>query len=65
MDPMLAEMRITPRNRSFRMLRMRVLRMMENPEQQLSKVIYPAIGTEVGTNGVNVEKALRTAVAKA
>lgn len=39
--------------------------MMEDPGQQLAKSLYPAIVREFGTNGVNVEEVLCTAVAKA
>ena len=49
----------------FRFLRTGILRLMEDPAQQLTKSLYPAIADEYGTNTVNVEKALRTTVTTA
>ena len=62
---MLTELGITPGSRGFRCLRAGVLLLMEDPEQQLTKVLYPAIGAQFGTTGINVEKCLRTAVTNA
>lgn len=62
---MLTELGITPGSRGFRCLRVGVLLLMEDPEQQLTKVLYPAIGAQFGTTGINVEKCLRTAVTNA
>ena len=49
----------------FRFLRTGILLLMEDPGQQLTKSLYPAIAQEYGTNPVNVEKALRTTVTAA
>ena len=49
----------------FRFLRSGILLLMADPSQQLTKVLYPAIAEEYGTNTVNVEKALRTTVTTA
>ena len=49
----------------FRFLRTGILLLMEDPGQQLTKSLYPAIAAEYGTNVVNVEKGLRTTVTTA
>lgn len=49
----------------FRFLRTGILLLMEDPSQQLTKNLYPAIAEEYGTNTVNVEKGLRTTVTTA
>lgn len=49
----------------FRFLRRGILLLMENPNQQLTKNLYPAIADEFGTSSTNVEKALRTTVTAA
>ncbi|MBE6950745.1 MAG: response regulator [Ruminococcaceae bacterium] len=49
----------------FRFLRTGILLLMENPGQQLTKSLYPAIADQYGTNTVNVEKGLRTTVTTA
>ena len=49
----------------FRFLRRGVMLMMADPGQQLTKVLYPALAAEFGTNPANVEKALRTTVTTA
>ena len=46
----------------FRFLRTGILLLMEDPGQQLTKTLYPAIGEVYGTSGANVEKGLRTTV---
>lgn len=46
----------------FRFLRTGILLLMEDPHQQLTKSLYPAIGKEHNTTGTNVEKAIRTAI---
>lgn len=49
----------------FRFLRRGILLLMEDPDQQLTKSLYPAIAAEFGTSASNVEKALRTTVTTA
>ncbi len=49
----------------FRFLRSGILLLLENPNQQLTKELYPAIAREHNTSGTNVEKALRTTVTSA
>ena len=49
----------------FRFLRRGILLLMDDPNQQLTKSLYPAIATEFGTSSGNVEKALRTTVTTA
>ena len=49
----------------FRFLRTGILLLMDDPSQQLTKSLYPAIAAEYGTNTVNVEKGLRTTVTTA
>ena len=49
----------------FRYLRHGILLLMEDPNQQLTKSLYPAIATEFGNSPSNVEKALRTTVTTA
>lgn len=49
----------------FRFLRRGILLLMEDPEQQLTKSLYPAIAAEFGTSVQNVEKSLRTTVTTA
>ena len=49
----------------FRFLRRGVMLMMEDPGQQLTKVLYPTLAAEFGTSAANVEKALRTTVTTA
>ena len=49
----------------FRFLRRGILLLMEDPSQQLTKSLYPAIAAEFGTSLANVEKALRTTVTTA
>ena len=49
----------------FRFLRTGILLLMQDPGQQLTKSLYPAIAAEYGTTRENVEKGLRTTVATA
>ena len=49
----------------FRFLRLGIMLMMEDPCQQLTKSLYPAIAEEFGTSAANVEKSLRTTVTTA
>lgn len=49
----------------FRYLRRGILLLMEEPNQQLTKSLYPAIAAEFETSPANVEKALRTTVTTA
>ena len=49
----------------FRFLRTGILLMMEDPGQQLTKSLYPAIADIYGTSPENVEKGLRTTVTAA
>ena len=49
----------------FRFLRTGILLMMEDPGQQLTKSLYPAIAEVYGTSPANVEKGLRTTVTTA
>ena len=49
----------------FRFLRRGILLLMEDPNQQLTKRLYPAIAAEFETSASNVEKALRTTVTTA
>lgn len=51
--------------RGFRYLRRGILLLMEDPEQQLTKQLYPAIAAEFQTSSNNVEKAMRTTVTNA
>lgn len=48
--------------RGFRYLRDGILLMMEDPGQQLTKSLYPAIAKRNGTTIANVEKCIRTTV---
>lgn len=49
----------------FRFLRVGILLLMEDPGQQLTKSLYPAIAAEFRTSKANVEKSMRTTVANA
>ena len=49
----------------FRFLRTGILLLMEDPGQQLTKSLYPAIAAQYGTSNINVEKGLRTTVTTA
>ena len=49
----------------FRYLRRGILLLLEEPGQQLTKQLYPAIAAEFKTSANNVEKALRTTVTNA
>jgi two-component system response regulator (stage 0 sporulation protein A) len=49
----------------FRFLRRGVMLMMEDPNQQLTKSLYPALADEFETSPGNVEKSLRTTVTTA
>lgn len=49
----------------FRILRRGIQRMMEMPDQQLTKTLYPDLAKEFSTSPGNVEKALRTTVSTA
>ncbi len=49
----------------FRFLRTGILMLLEDPSQQLTKELYPAIAQKHNTSAANVEKALRTTVASA
>lgn len=55
-------MSVRTSQQGFRFLRRGIQLMMEDPTQQLTKSLYPAIAEEFGTTKENVEKALRTAV---
>lgn len=46
----------------FRFLRSGILLLMEEPGQQLTKSLYPAIAREHNTNAANVEKGIRTTI---
>lgn len=59
---LLVRLNVRTSQQGFRFLRSAILRMMEDPTQQLTKVLYPDIAREFGTTDSNVEKALRTAV---
>jgi two-component system response regulator (stage 0 sporulation protein A) len=49
----------------FRLLRRGIQRLMENPNQQLTKHLYHDLAKEFSTSATNVEKALRTTVTTA
>ena len=49
----------------FRFLRSGILLLMEDPTQQLTKSLYPAIAAEFNTSATNVEKGMRTTVSAA
>lgn len=49
----------------FRYLRRGIMLMMEDPSQQLTKSLYPALAAEFGTSHTNVEKSMRTTVTTA
>ncbi len=49
----------------FRFLRSGILLLMQDPTQQLTKELYPAIAREHNTSAANVEKGLRTTVTRA
>lgn len=59
---LLVRLGVRTSQQGFRFLRSGILRLMEDPTQQLTKSLYPAIAAEFGTTKENVEKALRTAV---
>lgn len=48
--------------RGFRYLRDGILLMMADPDQQLTKALYPAIARKYDTSPANVEKCIRTTV---
>ena len=62
---MLVRMGAPTSQQGFRFLRRGVMRMMEDPCQQLTKSLYPALAAEFGTSATNVEKAMRTTVTAA
>lgn len=62
---LLVRLGVRTSQQGFRFLRRGIQLMMEDPTQQLTKVLYPAIAAEFGTTKENVEKALRTAVTHA
>lgn len=62
---MLVELGAPTSQQGFRFLRRGIQLMMEDPTQQLTKSLYPAIAAEYGTNKENVEKGLRTTVTTA
>lgn len=62
---LLVQLGIRTSQQGFRFLRWGILRMMEDPTQQLTKSLYPAIAAEFGSTRENVEKALRTAITQA
>ena len=49
----------------FRLLRRGIQSLMDNPNQQLTKHLYPELAKEFTTSPTNVEKALRTTVTAA
>lgn len=59
---LLVRLGVRTSQQGFRFLRRGILMMMEDPTQQLTKSLYPAIAEEFGTTRDNVEKGLRTAV---
>ena len=61
-NALLVRLGVRTSQQGFRFLRSGILRLMEDPTQQLTKSLYPAIGEEFGTTRDNVEKGLRTAV---
>lgn len=62
---LLVDLNVRTSQQGFRFLRRGILLLMEDPTQQLTKVLYPAIAAEFGTSKENVEKAMRTAVVTA
>lgn len=62
---MLVELGAPTSQQGFRFLRTGLLLLMEDPGQQLTKSLYPAIAAEFGTSKENVEKGLRTTVTTA
>lgn len=62
---LLVRLGIRTSQQGFRFLRWGILLLMDDPTQQLTKSLYPAIAAEFGTSKENVEKALRTAVTTA
>lgn len=62
---LLVRLGIRTSQQGFRFLRRGILLLMDDPTQQLTKILYPAIADEFGTTKENVEKALRTAVTHA
>lgn len=62
---MLVELGAPTSQQGFRFLRSGIMLLMEDPAQQLTKSLYPAIAAEFGTNKENVEKGLRTTVTTA
>lgn len=67
-DPIMAvlvEMGIRTSQQGFRFLRTGVELLMEDPNQMLTKQLYPDIARRHNTSAGNVEKAIRTAVGSA
>ena len=61
-DTLLVRLGVRTSQQGFRFLRRGILLLMDDPTQQLTKSLYPAIAAEFGTTKENVEKSLRTAV---
>lgn len=64
-NAMLVALNAPASQQGFRFLRSGILRLMEDPTQQLTKNLYPAIATEFNTSPANVEKSMRTTVVTA
>lgn len=62
---LLVTMGVRTSQQGFRFLRLGMLMMLEDPGQQLTKQLYPAIAREFKTSANNVEKAMRTTVTTA
>lgn len=62
---LLVQLGVPTSQQGFRLLRRGIELMMSDPNQQLTKGLYPTLAREFGTSAVNVEKSLRTAVTTA
>lgn len=62
---LLVQLGVPTSQQGFRYLRRGIQRMIEDPSQQLTKSLYPALAEEFATSAANVEKSLRTAVTTA
>ena len=59
---LLLSLNIPSKLRGYAYLREAIPRMMKNPDQPITKVLYPAVGAVFGCKGTHVERSIRSAI---
>ena len=62
MTNQLLSLNIPSKLRGYAYLREAIPRMMKDPDQPITKVLYPAVGAVFGCKGTHVERSIRSAI---